>query len=883
MTSRSLLVAMLAVLWVHELPAQVIAPPPPKTYDVTVRYRIRAGRNVRLVQYAKLLQYLEKIGFQKDPGPGDEPENPNYTRMTGKIDSASAKKLLDEEHIKTILLYPPGYKLPEEEDRPVKMQLTLANNIPFDQQHALHSQTLGQLRQLGFVEGIAYDHRGYTRIMGRMPAGQVETLLDDLRARPAGWLVPETAVPALPMPIQAVPFPVRITEVIPEPKEAPAPAEVKVAEEPKEPELCKITPELRERMAKDGERPTRVEIILLATPGDLNQAWQRELIQAVPQLIIEGRLGQTVSGIMPAGKAADMAQLDIVSTIRLATSGAPLLRPAADAKGLNQTALAASGLARLQGLGHKGKGIRLGIIGGDFRGWEEFAGKGLPKTTRIVDLTMERNSDIVPEPYPDDMQKIGAGTRAAIAAALAAPEAELILIRVDPTSPYQLLEIMRRINGEAYRSITRDQRDEDFVAERERLRRAWDALFLERRLLFQDFGGEAENVKAREDHFGKTKDLEAQESKHQSRVDRLLKLERELRDFARLNVVVNTLVYHQGHPVDGSSTLSRYLDDRPFRNTIWIQPGGDIRGQTWTGLFRDRDRNGAMEFATAGTPLRKGRWTDELNFLAWEPVNANAELDLPAKATLRISFQWKEPHSPEFLRRGEDLYREPLAKPRLMLLRQRDPTGKLLATDDMDLLTYSTGLPQRIDNFPESATYEQALTFTIDESGRYALRVEGYNPDEIRPPQVPSLPPVRRMFELRPRLLVEVTDKDSQAAGRPIFLDYSTNEGSIGMPGDAQLALTTGAAGPTMRAQPYTSLGPPMGLELLPKPVILSFDGLELGGDALRGSSLSAAFAAGQTASILGVGGVPPQRFQMFLPRQPANVLRVPDGWPARR
>lgn len=882
MMLRSLLIASLTLVIAQDLPAQVIAPPPPKTYDVTVRYRIRAGRNVRLVQYAKLMQFLEKIGFQKNPGPDDEAENPNYTRMTGRIDSANVKKLLDDEHIKTLLLFPPGYQVPEEDDRPIKVQLTLANNISFNEQHALHSQVLAQLRQIGFVNAIAYDHRGYTRIVGRIPAGQLETLLDDLRSRPAGWLVPETAIAALPMPIQQVPYPVRITEVIPEPKEAPAPAELKVAEDPKEPHLRKITPELRERMAADADKPTRIEAILVATPGDLNQNWQRELIQAVPQLIIEGRLGPIVSGRMPPGKASDLAQLDIVSTIRLPTSGAPLLRPAVDAKDMNPTALGASGVARLHALGHKGKGVRLGVIGGDFRGWEEFLGKGLPKGTKLVDLTMERNSDIEPEPYPEDGQKVGAGTRAALAAAVAAPEADLVLIRMDPSSPYQLLEIMRRINGEAYRSITRDQRDDDFVAERERLRRAWDAHFLERRILFQNFDGNEEGVKEREAHFRKTKDLEAEETRYQNRVDRLLKLERDLRDLSKLNVAVNTLVYHQGHQVDGSSPLSRYLDDRPFRNTIWIQPGGDIRGQTWAGLFTDRDQNGVMDFGNAKMPLPAGRWTDELSFLGWEPVNGKVELDLPAKATIRISFQWRETHDPEFLRRGEDLYREPLAKPRLMLLRQRDPTGKLLATDDMDLLTYTNGLPQRIDNFPESSTYEQSLTFTIDEPGRYALRIEGFNPDEIRPPTVVTLPAIRKSFELRPRILVEATDAASRAAGRPVFLDYATNQGSIGMPGDAHMSLTTGAADRTLRPQAYASFGPAMNLELMPKPNVLSFDGLDLGGEAQRGSSLAAAFAAGQTASILGTG-VQFKQLPAFLPRQPATLLRVPDGWPGRR
>ena len=42
-------------------------------------------------------------------------------------------------------------------------------------------------------------------------------------------------------------------------------------------------------------------------------------------------------------------------------------------------------------------------------------------------------------------------------------------------------------------------------------------------------------------------------------------------------------------------------------------------------------------------------------------------------------MQWCEAHDPEFFERGEDLYREPLADLRLLLLRQRDPSGIKLA------------------------------------------------------------------------------------------------------------------------------------------------------------------------------------------------------------
>ena len=39
-----------------------------------------------------------------------------------------------------------------------------------------------------------------------------------------------------------------------------------------------------------------------------------------------------------------------------------------------------------------------------------------------------------------------------------------------------------------------------------------------------------------------------------------------------------------------------------------------------------------------------------------------AELELPAGAKLRVTAQWREAHDPEYMKRGEDPYQEPLAR-----------------------------------------------------------------------------------------------------------------------------------------------------------------------------------------------------------------------------
>src|SRR5207253_1713927 len=162
-----------------------------------------------------------------------------------------------------------------------------------------------------------------------------------------------------------------------------------------------------------------------------------------------------------------------------------------------------------------------------------------------------------------------------------------------------------------------------------------------------------------------------------------------------------------------------------------FQAAGDTSGQAWVGLFRDKDGNGIMEFTAPGTPLPPERWRSELNFLGWR--DGRGSQDLPNGARVRISLQWREAHDPEFLRRGEDVYRAPLAEVRLLVLRQRDPSGSKLPADDMEVIAQSERLPQRIDNEPSAATYEHAVEFTVPAEGRYAIMVLGRPPRSTQP------------------------------------------------------------------------------------------------------------------------------------------------------
>jgi hypothetical protein len=980
MSVRALAVA-LVLLGVAPIRAAVPAPPPPDVYEVEIRYLIDAYPKERVPRYRALMKHLKDIGFQRDDDSEEDLEafDRRLTRLRGTIPSEKAPPLFGERSIQTVRLLPKGTK-PLTGDEPVRVHLELASGLGRGRQPELTAQLRAVLANLGFREGVGYDERGGSRLVGSLPGKNVDALIDDIRLNPAAWtllqpslladlrnsaagaaileaviddwrgrsdgrkrveamiddwrrqpaaapliatlpakpaladelalrekllqqllrhrdagpaltqlfkeVLQEKAAPelmalllrrlsgqevgdALPLLFRVSPT-VRLIEALPGtalPSVRPAPPEIK-------PEQRNISEDLRAVIADAAaaEKPIRFEVLLAETPESDRTGWRRPLLRA--GLAVEGRLGPLVTVTGLPAQAAEVAQYDEVASVRLPRPARPQplegLKPIPD----DPLPLRASGLVRLWAMGAKGKGQRVAVIDSDFRGWEGMLGKELPATTKLIDLTRARNTSLQPDSFEGDPGQLGLGTLSAAAVHRAAPEAEITLIRVDDRAPYLVQAAADAINGGPGSGllISIDERIEELARSDRVIAAEEDRLLIRRKAVFdvapaQDDEDDVPWKSYRQDNYL----LNLAKSEYRKRTKRLQDLQRDLRGLKGVRVVTSGLVWGEGHPVDGGSTLSRWFDDRPFGAALWFQSAGDTRGQAWSGLFRDDDRSGVMDFAAAGERLPSGAWSPKLNFLAWQPRGGKTTPELP-ETTLRLSLQWREPHEADPLLAGEDPYREPLFSPRLVVFRQFDPDGKMRPADDLEVVVQSVGAPQRLEQSLTSAVYEQSVTLTVAAPGRYALWVEGVAPTSIRPRGAPTLPTVRKFGDLRPRLYAQTLT----GAGRAVWRDFATDAGTLGMPADARRVLTVGAADGSGKARAASANGPALGLELLPKPDLLAMDGR----DAEEGTEtvFAGAYAAGLAACSQNVGASV-GKWAIDLGLRPGGLLRLPERW----
>ncbi len=919
------LVTVLASIAAGSVLAQPPQPAPPGKYQVTLRYRITSARDQHVQQYDALVEDLRKLGFEFQPPLEDRPDTDREDRSKntfhGLVPSKNALQLLANPNVAAVQLIPEGFKLDADPNQIVRVRLELAGGLPQARQLELSEQVKAILRDMEFREAVGYDHRGYmqkpfTRLMGTIPIGRMEILLKDLRGQPAGWFAPRLVAEDIPTPLRNV-SPIRVIEVLADPEpilDEPPPL-------PRSPEyLEKITPDLWALVEAKGQENQiiRVQLIFVGALAAEDTGWRAALQEASPGIFIEGQLSQNVTALVRVGDVKALAALPQVSVLRLPPPARVDIEPAVVSPGNNAKALSQSGAAALHAKGFQGQGVRLALIDTDFRGWNEMVKAGkLPASTRLVDLTRERSPVFEPLPWPGK-GRIGHGTQCALAAVLAAPRAELTLIRTDAWSDYQLNEILGYFQGGPPLSAHMDRRRDELASDRAELQYLRDIVQKERAKVLDDFTDETDLERdfgflgpvygwvfsTRSWNRDRMAYLEKQEANLKERIQNFFSLIEQIQALRTAQLVSCSLAWNDGYPVGGASALSRSLEQKLGPKLQWFQSAGNTRGQAWAGLYRDDNGNGVMEFAPEVPKGARGDdaapWSNELAFLSWQPHNHPIQKDLTPGVTLRLTLQWREPHDPDyFLKPGEeDFYRKPLAQLRLLLLRQRDPGAAKLPADAFEVVARSADLPQRLEHMPGGSIYEQALEWKVDKPGRYALRVErdlggqwvlvndpakrharfvklpSLQASGLRPVGAATLPLLEKQWELQPRLFVGTAGLGS-LYGRPLFTDFATDQGSIGLPGDSRGVVTVGAADISGKAQAYSAPGPLAYAELSRKPALLTFDALDVGQGGAYGTSVATPFAAGMAASLLS-SGMPREQFLQILQQPQGQLWRLP-------
>jgi hypothetical protein len=838
-----------------------------------MRYRIRAARDQRIAQFEAMAKHLKAIGFVHADEKAFELDllDPAAESVVGTLPSSKVSSLFQDENIKTVLLVPSGSKLPDDPKQAVQLNIELNQNLSAAEQKLLHAQAVGRLALMGFRQTLAYDHLAYTRIRGSLPAEKVPYLLKDLRGLPTGWFVGGSDRDALPLPIRSV-LPIRVVTVLPD-----LPAVAPSATVPS----GKLTPDLHSYLsdATTAEKPIVVEAILENEPGDLALELRSKIRAAIPSLMVEGFTGSAVLLRLPrAALVKNVAALEAVRTVRFPRSANETVTPTTE--NLSGFVLD-SRVDRLHSLGYTGAGVGVAVVASEFPGLERKTEKGLdgktvervslagvllPPGSYLFDMTGEVNPTL--DQRPGDPNRGSAGTAAALAVQMAAPQSPLILVRIDPARMHQLLTVARAVTGhETFSTAMYTRSDELSLAGAVLVSRRQSAT-AEYERAFSDLSDNEKAVKRRTDASAEMKALQAAEADYKHKLDRFLTLRAGLQSLRGMSVVVNTLVWESGYPQDAQSELSRVLESTYTVGTnvssirankkatptpIWVQAAGMSRGSVWSGPYLDVDGNAIMEFAPSSAPVPAGKWSRELNFLSLIRPEGNTTR-LPAGTKIRLSLQWREPHSQEMALLSEPAY--PLG---LELFRQLDPEGKKVASDELIEVARSSADAVRLYKTSGSGVYEVLLETVIPEEGVYAVRVERL---------ASAVKTVsRQSAELRPRLFAELLDSVSGRLGFDTFAE--TNAG-VAVPGDSPAAVTIGTS------RSLTGVGP--GVTLGVKPELLADAAIEVSGKRYTGSGVAAGFAGGAAACLLGAGAKPSDLIKTAQLRPGSNLV-LPDEW----
>jgi hypothetical protein len=846
--------------------------------DVQIRYRIRADRDERIRQYRVLEKHLAGLGFvdalKDDPIHELDILDPTAERFVGTIPGDKVEAILDDVRVQNILFAPTGFVYPDAPDKPVAIKLGLRSGLLGPVQQQLHRQVVAHLAQLGFVEALGYETRGYTLVRGYIQYKSLNLLVKDLRTEPSGWFTVNTNIDKLPVPLRER-NPVRWAEVLPV-TEFPAP----YSPPPVLPAQLRYAPDLRALLlAPPGKDvPIRAEVVFENRIDD---------VEALRTLVSGRYVGSSLDGVIGNVASIRFARQAVlesfalepgVSYMRLPREGAETVGLAQAGKGTAPAdALAAANLDKLRALGYTGTGVKVILIASDFTGADKLIGTDLPKRTKIVDLTTE----LTPELFPAkaDFARLGTGTAAAKTLAAVAPDADIVLVRIDPGCFFHLHTIIKLARGEVqYTDAMRVRLNElalrSAILDREKLV-AIDAY----KKAFADLSDAPEAVKLRL----KTKaELEALIKKEQDLTQYLNRFNAYQKEISTAltgaQVFVNTLAWESGYPLDSLSEFAQIIDLRanvlpprvnkrpgdadaaPKPPLVWVQAAGAGGPAVWGGPFLDANRDGLMEFVQPGAKPPADNWSPQLNFLGTRAATGAVAPELAKDAKLRFVVQWREPADPNFPE--TDI---PVHALTVRVMKQLDPTGEKRASDEMVELARSGSSPNVIFRTRTYLVFEQMLEFTVPEAGRYALALEA----PARPD--PLIPALRRDVEVYPRIVIETVGTPVNDP-KVVFRSYTTTSAGVGAPGDARAALSVGVEADGAQ------VGGGTGLTLRTKPDVYGPAALTFGNDTFSGPGTATAFAGGAAVLLTQARAGAPNLFGSAR-IEPGKKLVLPEAW----
>jgi hypothetical protein len=757
------------VALVYSVQAQApAAVEPGTTYNVQLRYKIDAELQQRYALYKQMLARLEAAGFKAEPGrPGEELYG---DRLAGTIPSSGLAALRVERFLRTAVLVPSNLQLPADPEKSVLVRLELTLVLGAERQKEVADQARRQLKTLNFVENEGYDNLNHTRLLGRLSGPALAVLLaDSMEAS-----LPQPQILRSDVPLKSTL--IKLAIVIPE----PAPPRPDVALPTPSPAgkeyLDKISPDLKAFLAKvpetDFEKLVRVEVVLRGK--SLSESLKRALQYSSANFITEGSFGPIVSGLVTPSRVPALAADAAVSTVRLPQYARPFAVPARGNAGLMvdfvRLGQDLSPIVRKVSFRKPTGTEKVVIIGDDFRGYERLVGNGLPKGTHLIDVTGELRSDLTPEPLAEGAV-VGQSAQVTEAYLKSHAADEVVLVRIDSSTPYQLAQVGECVLGHGWVTDALTARQEELKNEESRLEADRTDVRVLRRQVLTEFGTDETTIAKREAYRKRQAEVEAEEKAYFAKLRRLQQFFNDTQSLKYASQICVALQWKDGY-VDrpGSAPTIRYLSEELLRKISWTQAIARKPGQIWTGLFRDQNKDGAMEFTVDPKVNRP-----DLAFLAWKPFGVGAsEPNLPENAVVEVTLNWTEAHEAAFSREMKDIYRQPLANFRLSVLKQRDPSGKDLPLDAFEVVARSPVLADRVENDSRYSQYQLTARFQVSAGGRFAIRLTGTAPTSTFPTTVEPLNGEKP--EIRPKITVEVIDPTHRTEGRVVFERFATPE-----------------------------------------------------------------------------------------------------------